>query len=78
MKQEYRLSFVDAMEKETHEHEGGGHCTFVNFNTTPKKYRPIKSIWLFKKKCKPDGELLKHKYCLCEHGDMQQWGDSYW
>ena len=35
-------------------------------------------MWLFKRKRKPDGELLNHKDCLCAHGGMQQWGDSYW
>ena len=78
MKQEDRLSFVDAMEKEIHDHEKGGHWNVVHLNTITNKANPIKPIWSFKKKRKPDGELSKHKFCLCSHGGMQQWGDSYW
>ena len=77
MKQEDRISFVDAMEKEIHEHEEGGPWTVVHHNNLPNKSRPIKSIWSFKSRRKPDGELLKHKYRLCEHGVMQQWGYTY-
>ena len=77
MKQEDRLSLMDTTEKEIHEHEEGGHCTVVYHNTLPNKALPIKSTWSFKSKCKPDGELLNHKICLCGHGSMQQWGHSY-
>ena len=42
------------------------------------KARPIKVIWFFKRKRKPDGVLLKHKARLCAHGGMKEWGDSYW
>ena len=78
MKQEDILSFVNATEKEIHEHEEGGHWTVVRRNILPNKARPIKSIWSFIRKRKPNGELLKHKSRLCAHGGMQQWGDSYW
>ena len=78
MKQEDRLSFVDATEKETHDHEEGGPWNVVHRNTIPNKARPIKSIWSFKRRHKPYGEILNHKSCLCAHGGMQKWGDSYW
>ena len=78
MKQEDKLSFADAMEKEILDHEKGKHWSIVRRDTLPNNARPIKAIWSFKRKRKPDGELLKHKARLCAHGGMQQWGDSYW
>ena len=78
MRQEDKLSFVDAMEKEILDHEEGCHWSIVHRSTLPNTARPIKAIWSFKRKRKPDGELLKHKARLCAHGGMQQWGDSYW
>ena len=39
---------------------------------------PIKSIWSFKRKRRPDGSLLKHKARLCCHGGMQIYGENYW
>ena len=66
------------MEKVTLDHENGEQWSIVHRNTLPNKARPIKAIWSFKRKGKPDGELLKHKARLCDHGGMQQWGDSYW
>ena len=78
MKQDDKLAFVNAMEKETSDHEKGGHWLIVHRDTLPNKARQIKEIWYFKRKRKPDGELLKHKAPLCAHFRIQQWGDSYW
>ena len=78
MKQDDKLAFVDVMEKDTSNHEKGGHWSIVHRDKLPNKARPIKAIWSFKRKRKPDGKLLKHKARLCAHGGMQQWGDSYW
>ena len=78
MKQEDKMSFVAAMEKEIADHEAGNHWSVVHRDTLPNRARPIKAIWSFKRKRKPDGELLKHKARLCAHGGMQKWGDSYW
>ena len=73
MKQEDRLSFVDAMEKGIHDNKEGGHWTVDHHNNLPQKAHPIKSIWSFKRKHKPDGQLLKHKARLCACGDMKQY-----
>ena len=78
IKQDDKLAFFDAMEKEISDHKKVGHWSIVHQDTIPNKERPITEIWYFKQKRKPDGELLKHKACLCDHGGMQQWGDSYW
>ena len=36
------------------------------------------SVWAFKRKRMPSGELFKHKARLCAHGGQQQWGINYW
>ena len=78
MKQDDNLAFVDPMEKDITDHENGGYWSIVHRDTLPNKSRLIKAIWLFKRKRKPDGELLNHKDCLCDHGGMQRWGEKYW
>ena len=40
--------------------------------------KTINAIWSFKRKRKPDGELLKHKAWIWFHGGMHRWGESYW
>ena len=72
IKQDDKLAFVNAMGKEISDHKKGGHWSMVHRDTLPKKSWPIKAIWSFKRKRKPDGELLKHKARLCAHGGMQQ------
>ena len=78
MKQDDRLDFVAAMEKEIDDHESRGHWHIVHRSTLPANAKPIKAIWSFKQKRRPDGSLLKHKARLCAHGGMQTWGDNYW
>ena len=78
MKEDDRMDFVSAMEKEIQDHESRGHWTIVTRSSLPQNAKPIKAIWSFKRKRRPDGTLLKHKARLCAHGGMQQWGDNYW
>ena len=78
MKEEDKMDFVTAMEKEVDDHESREHWSIVRRNTLPKDAKPIKAIWSFKRKRRPDGSLLKHKARLCAHGGMQRWGDNYW
>ena len=78
MKEDDRMDFVAAMENEIKDHEQRGHWTIVDKTSLPKNAKPIKAIWSFKRKRRPDGSLLKHKARLCAHGGMQQWGDNYW
>ena len=77
-KQEDKLSFVAATEKDINDHKEGGHWLIIHWDNIKNKALPIEEIWSFKKKPKLDGKLLKHKYWLCAHSIMQQWGDSYW
>ena len=78
MKQEDKLDFVAAMEKEIEDHESRGHWHIVNRSTVPENAKPIKAIWSFKRKRRPYGSLLKHKARIYAHGGMQTWGDNYW
>jgi len=76
MKEADKMDFVEAMEKEVLAHESRNHWTVVNRSSLPSGAKPIKAIWSFKRKRRPDGTLLKHKARLCAHGGMQQWGDN--
>ena len=71
IKQDDRNDSIAAMEKESRDHESRGHWSIVEQSTLPENANPIKSIWYFKRKRRPDGSLLKHKACLCAHGGMQ-------
>ena len=48
MKQDDRLDFVAAMEKEIDDHESRGHWHIVHRSTLPDNAKPIKAIWSFK------------------------------
>ena len=72
------MLFAAAMETYINAHDEGKHWTIVQISLVPAAVKTIKSIWSFKRKRKPDGELLKHKSQICAHGDMQQWVESYW
>ena len=50
MKQDDKLSFVEAMEKEINDHESRSHWSIVHRDTIPAKAKPIKAIWSFKRK----------------------------
>ena len=47
MKQDDKLDFVDAMDKEISDHERGKNWSIVHRNTLPNRARPIKPIWSF-------------------------------
>ncbi|KAL7464788.1 hypothetical protein ACHAXS_005121 [Conticribra weissflogii] len=70
--------FLQAMLKESAEHENRNHWSVVLKSSMPEGTKPIQAIWSFKRKRFPDGSLNKHKARLCAHGGMQQWGVNYW
>lgn len=78
MKQDDRDDFIEAMKKEIRDHEEREHWVIVPKSSMPTGNKAIKSIWSFKRKRSPAGELMKHKARLCAHGGMQQWGENYW
>ena len=48
MKQEDKLSFVDAMEKEITDQKEGVHFSIVHHDTLPNRAQPNKAICCFK------------------------------
>ena len=44
MKQQDKLSFVDATEKDINSQESGGHWLIVHYDNLPNKSRLIKTI----------------------------------
>jgi hypothetical protein len=63
---------------EVKNHETQDHWTLMKQCNLPSGTKMIRSIWSFKQKRYPDGTLSKHKACLCAHGVMQTWGQTYW
>ena len=78
MKQEDKMSFIEAMEKGISENEAGSHWSVIQRYTLPNNAITIKAIWYFKRKRKSDGEIFKHKARLYAHGGIKKWGHSYW
>ena len=78
MLQDDASDFIKAMIKEISDHESNNHWTMMSRSSMPSNAKTILSIWSFKRKRSPAGELLKHKARLCAHGGMQKWGENYW
>ena len=78
MMQDDNKDFVKAMLKEIHSHEDGKHWTMTERSKMPSGTKTVMSIWSFKRKRFPNGELNKHKARICAHGGMQTWGVNYW
>ena len=78
MKEDDYHEFVKAMQKEINEHEEQEHWTIMERRDIPPGTKTIMSIWSFKRKRFPNGELNKHKTRICANGGMQTWGQNYW
>ena len=70
--------FIKAMVNEVDDHESRAHWTLTKHCDLPSGTKIIMSIWSFKHKKYPDGNLNKHKARLCAHGGMQTWGQNNW
>jgi hypothetical protein len=70
--------FRKAMSVELKAHIDQGHWVKMPRTDLPKDVKPIKMVWSFKCKRRPNGSLLKHKACLCVHGSMQEKGVNFW
>ena len=76
LRQEDRSKFAEAMSKEIHDHNTKNHWRVIRRSEAGNN-KIIKSIWSFKRKRSPSGDLTKHKGRICAHGGMQRWGESY-
>ena len=72
-----KQEFVQAMVKELEDHHNRKHWVVVE-RSDLGDIKPIKTIWSFKRKRRPDGSIIKYKARLCAHGGMQIYGDTYW
>ena len=77
MQQDDAEQFLQAMIKEIDDHFARKHWKLVPRSSIGQA-KPLKAIWSFKRKRRPDGSLLKHKARLCCHGGMQVFGENYW
>ena len=78
LKQPDKHQFIEAMLTETAVHEKRNHWTIMKRKDMPSAAKTILSIWSFKRKRLPDGQISKYKARLCAHGGMQSWGVDYW
>mgnify|MGYP003340111652 CR=1 FL=1 len=51
--------------------------TSVLHSTMPKDAKVIKSIWSFRRKCNPMGDITKYRSRICAHGGQQQYGRDF-
>ena len=55
-----------------------GVFQYHNIRSLPKTAQLLNSIWSYRRKRKPTGELLKHKARICTDGSQQKFGIDYW
>ncbi len=77
MRQTDNHRFVKAMMKELFDHDSRGHWE-IKTRAELNYPKTIMSIWSFKCKRLPNGDISKYKARLCAHGGQQQWGVQYW
>jgi hypothetical protein len=51
---------------------------YKHIETLPPHARLLSSIWIFRRKRRPNGILLKHKARICNDGSQQLLGRDYW
>ena len=78
LKQPDRISFTDAMQKETDALFDNNVWELMPRRDMPKDTTTIMSIWAFKRKRTPDGALVKYKARINAHGGQSKWGIHYW
>lgn len=51
---------------------------YLPIDCLPPRARLLSSIWSYRRKRRPTGELLKHKARICVDGSQQMLGRDYW
>ncbi len=51
---------------------------YKNISELPPRAKLLSSIWSYRRKRRPNGELVKHKARICVDGSQQQYGHDYW
>eukprot|EP00171_Calliarthron_tuberculosum_P007750 IDg7750t1 len=78
MRQEDANKWIEAMKQEIEQLENHNTWTEQSSTLLTPKDTILDSLWVLKKKRRPDGSLLKYKARLCVRGDQQIQGDSFW
>ena len=77
-KQEDDCNFVVVMVKEVEDHENRDYWELFVRKLMLSGSKAIMTLWSFKRKCYPDGRVLKHKARLWAHREMQYWSIDFW
>ena len=77
LRQPDKAEFIAAMGLKVNDHVTRNHWKMIKKTQMKAGVKPILGIWSFKRKRKPDGEIIKYKARLCAHGGMTQWGINY-
>ena len=72
-----RLEFIQAIENEFSSHGYRDHWELCPHSEVNEGMKTTRSIWAFKRKRLPSGEMLKHKARIYDCGRKQQWGINY-
>lgn len=80
MQQEDKGEFLKAMVKEIEDHTAQGHWRVITRKEIKQRnyvHKPIITIWSFKQKRNPMGDIIKYKARLCCHGGQTIKGVHY-
>ena len=73
-----KAHFINAMNKDLEAHTKRNHWRVIHKSDMPHNTKAIMSIWAFKLKRNPCGDVVKHKTRLCDHGGNQTCRENYW
>jgi hypothetical protein len=71
-------AFLTVQEPEIRGLEKMGVFQYEHISTLPPQARLLSSIWSYRRKRRPNGELLKYKARLCVDGSQQLQGRDFW
>jgi hypothetical protein len=78
LKTDDKDAFIAAQIPEIRGLEKMGVFDYKAIHNLPPRARLLSSIWSYRRKRRPNGELIKHKARLCVDGSQQQHGRDYW
>jgi hypothetical protein len=79
MKQDDKLKFVVAMDKEVNDHTTKHHWELMPRSAIDPNNKPLQAVWAMKRKRIPGtGFISKYKARLNAHGGQQEEGVNYW
>ena len=78
LKAEESAEFIKSQVPEIWGLEKLGVFKYCQMSQLPPKARLLSSIWSYKRKRRPNGDLLKHKSRICVDRSQQEHGHDYW